>query len=45
MWTWIAEVLRRGEVEVLWIEGVPCVCDDYVVEGRVLLAEAGEADS
>jgi len=24
---------------------VPCVCDDYVVEGGVLLAEAGEPDS
>lgn len=22
---------------------VPCVCDDYVVEGGVFLAEAGEA--
>jgi hypothetical protein len=24
---------------------VPCVCDDYIVEGGVLLAEAGESDS
>lgn len=38
----IGELARRMEVGAG--EEVPCLRDDYVVEGGISLAEAGEAD-
>jgi hypothetical protein len=37
------DVLRTLGDDAERLEGVPCVCDDYVIEWCMLLAEAGEA--